>query len=135
CHLTADRLYAQEGIAMRRHFTAVPQPAAFTLIELLVVLAILAALVGLVVPAAQKVRDAANCIQCASHLKQIGLALHHYHDQHGSFPPGLDNMPWYASAGNKQTQKYWMLSWITRLLPFIEQEAVWRQMDAEEDNP
>jgi prepilin-type processing-associated H-X9-DG protein len=102
---------------------------------LLVVLAILAVLIGLVVPAAQKVRAAADRIQCANHLHQIGLALHHYHDQHSSFPPGLDNMPWYAASGAKQTQKYWMLSWMTRILPLIEQESVWRQMHTEEDNP
>src|SRR5437764_13377000 len=107
---------------------------AFTLIELLVVLAILAVLIGLLVPAVQKVRDTANRIQCASHLKQIGLALHHYHDQHGSFPPGLDNMPWFINTGPKRTQKYWMLSWMTRILPFIEQQHVWRQMDSEQDN-
>jgi prepilin-type N-terminal cleavage/methylation domain-containing protein/prepilin-type processing-associated H-X9-DG protein len=106
----------------------------FTLIELLVVVAIVAVLIGLVVPAVQKVRDAANRMQCASHLKQIGLALHSYHDQLGSFPPGLDNMPWYTGVGAKQTQKYWMLSWMTRILPFIEQDAVWRQMCAEENN-
>jgi type II secretory pathway pseudopilin PulG len=105
------------------------------MIEILVVLAILAVLVGLMVPAVQRVRDASNRIQCANHLHQIGLAFHQYHDQHGSFPPGLDNMPWYAAVGLKQTQKYWMLSWMTRVLPFLEQDAVWRQMDTEEDNP
>ena len=54
---------------------------------------------GLAVPAVQLVRAAAKRIECAAHLKQIGLALHHYHDQLGSFPPGLDNMPWYTAAG------------------------------------
>src|SRR5262245_13099323 len=121
---------------MCSHNSPSPHRWAFTLIELMVVLAILAVLIGLAVPAVQKVRDAGNRIQCANHLKQIGLALHHYHDQRGSFPPGLDNMPWYAAAvGPKQTQKYWMLSWMTRLLPLLEQDAIWRQMDAEEDNP
>jgi prepilin-type N-terminal cleavage/methylation domain-containing protein len=107
----------------------------FTLIELLVAAAIVAVLIGLLVPAVQKVRDAANRIQCANHLHQIGLGLHQYHDQQGSFPPGLDNMPWYAAAGPRQTQKYWMLSWMTRILPYLEQEPSWRQMNAEEDNP
>src|SRR5439155_15856622 len=93
--------------------------AGFTLMELLVGMAILAVLIGLLVPAAQKVRDTANRIQCANHLHQIGLALHHYHDQQGSFPPGLDNMPWYTAAEPKRTQKYWMLSWMTRIMPFI----------------
>ena len=44
-------------------------------------------------------------------------------------------MPWYAAAGSKQTQKYWMLSWCTRIFPFLEQENIWRQTDVEEDNP
>jgi len=107
----------------------------FTLIELLAVIAIIAVLIGLLLPAVQKVRDAANRIQCANHLKQIGLALHHYHDQFSSFPPGLDNMPFYSRVGPWQTQKYWMLSWCTRILPFLEQDNVWRQTDAEENDP
>jgi prepilin-type processing-associated H-X9-DG protein len=105
------------------------------LIELVAVIAIFVVLIGLLVPAVQKVRAAADRLQCAQHLHQIGLALHHYHSQFGSFPPGLDNMPWYAAAGPNQTQKYWMLSWMTRILPFVEQEPVWQQMHAEEDNP
>jgi prepilin-type N-terminal cleavage/methylation domain-containing protein len=115
--------------------SSLPHRRGFTLIELLVVVAILAVLIGLFVPAVQRVRAAGNRIQCANHLKQIGLALHHYHDQLGSFPPGLDNMPWFTAVGPKPTQKYWMLSWMTRILPFLEQDSVWRQMDAEEDNP
>src|SRR5438128_8139769 len=91
---------------------------AFTLIELLVVLAIIAILIALLVPAVQKVRDAAARVQCLSNLRQIGTALHNYHDVHKGFPPagtyGLGVGDWSIHA---------------RLLPFIEQEPLHRQID------
>src|SRR6516164_9240271 len=99
--------------------------SSFTLIELLVVIAIIAVLIGLLLPAVQKVREAADRLKCANNLKQMGIALHSYHDLMGSFPPGLDNSP-------IAIHKYWMLSWFTRIMPWIEQGNIYNQMNQEE---
>ena len=102
---------------------ALRRARAFSLIELLVVIALVAVLAGLLLPAVQKVREAAHRTQCTNNLHQIGLALHHYHDVYQTFPPG--GIEWRPGKEGPQRQ----LAWSAFLLPYLDQETVYQKLD------
>jgi prepilin-type processing-associated H-X9-DG protein len=94
---------------------------AITLIELLVVIAIFTVLVGLLLPAVQKIRESAARATCANNLKQVGLALHAYHDAKSGLPPGI------SLDGGRSPQPF--LSWNARILPYLERQALWSEIE------
>ncbi len=98
---------------------------AFTLIELLVVIAIIAILIALLVPAVQRVREAASRTQCRHNLKQIGVGFHNYHSVQNCFPPGFTSKA--ASVDGPSLGPGW--GWGAHLLPYLEQDNLYRQID------
>lgn len=107
----------------------------FTLVELLVVIAIIGVLIALLLPAVQQAREAARRMQCSNQLKQLGLALHNYHDTYGSFVPRKQgtNNPGYGS-GNDRLTNAGRASGYIGLLPFLEQNAMYDQISAGDSN-
>lgn len=93
----------------------------FTLVELLVVIAIIGILVGLLLPAVQAAREAARRMQCSNNLKQLGLAIHNYHDTHRVFPLGVLQANLNAEFGFPR------LTWGIHLYPYIEQSAIYNR--------
>lgn len=93
-----------------------PGRSGFTLLELLVVIGILAVLVALLLSAVQRAREAASRMSCTNNLRQIVLGLHNYHGAYASFPPGVHS-----------SNPYPFMGWGARLLPFVEQSALWNQ--------
>ena len=98
----------------------------FTLIELLVVIAIIAVLIALLLPAVQQAREAARRTQCKNNLKQLGLALHNFHDTYLRFPPGAANdlTPFGTNGGAS-----WGSSWKVYILPYIDQATLFTKWD------
>jgi prepilin-type processing-associated H-X9-DG protein len=92
--------------------------AAFTLLELILVATIAAVAIGMLLPAIQRVREAAARSKCKNHLKQLGTALHTYHDAYGSFP-----------SGGERNQNTFAIGWAGRILPFVEEENRFRGIE------
>lgn len=109
----------ESRVSRQRRTTASPRPA-FTLVELLVVIAIIGILVGLLLPAVQAAREAARRMSCSNNLKQIGLAMHNYHDTYNAFTAGFDNH-----------EKFWQAP----ILPYVEQTNLYDTLSFQESGP
>jgi len=108
-----------------RHFRSFARArrSGFTLIELLVVTAVIGILIALLLPAVQAAREAARRTQCLNNLRQMGIGLHNYHNNHKCFPPGgIEPRTWTFPEGRQ-------IAWSAMLLPFVEQGPLWATID------
>lgn len=96
-----------------------PRIAGFSLVEVLVAMGIVSLLIGLTLPAIQSARLAVTKLQCLHNLRQMGLALHGYHGNHGKFPPG--------HISQQRGKAFSFMGWQPPLLPFLEKETLWAQ--------
>jgi len=112
---------------MTNHNIRRPRPA-FTLIELLVVIAIISTLIGLLLPAVQKVRSAAARTQCQNNLKQLGLALHNYEGANGRYPVGYLSTPGNGFRDSQTGDWGPGWSWLVYLMPYLEQDNLYRSL-------
>ncbi len=106
------------------------RPGGFTLIELLVVIAIMGVLVSLLLPAVQKARETASRLTCKNNLKQIGIALHNYHDSHKLFPPGYISTVGTGGLADDQGPGW---GWAALILPYVEQQPLYDQIHFDKD--
>ncbi|MEX1042206.1 MAG: DUF1559 domain-containing protein [Pirellulaceae bacterium] len=108
----------QSSVSISKRSWLSPHRRGFTLVELLVVIAIIGVLVALLLPAVQQAREAARRMQCTNNLKQLGLALHNYHDTYNSLP----------ALKGPNTDQLKFISSLVMMLPYIEQSALWEQI-------
>jgi len=101
-------------------FPRVYRRGAFSAIELLVAVAIIGILIALLVPAVQRVRETASRLQCSNNLRQLGIALHNFHDANSGFPPASWDLP---------DRKKVFVAWVPYIFPFIDQEALFQEYD------
>jgi len=110
---------------VRNHCAQGPKRNAFTLVELLVVIAIIGILIGMLLPAVQRVRESARSTVCQNNLRQIGLALQNYHSSFMEFPSGVTGWRPFGSTDQSKLN----LAWSVFILPQLEQESLFQQLD------